>query len=392
MSNIVSSERKKKRRHRDKHRSNAEVGGNNPINTTAPPRQEVTRSKAISSVRYQSLDDLDDDDKEMFDILANPKKRMSNMNSQESFVNETTGGTGGTGETSNNDMLESDNMARRSSKDLGGGVSLVDNRRTPAPMSQKSPLVSPRINSPPSPHSPSVKDFPQLDRIDNSVWNDNSQQWKEGPDAGYMMSPQEEIKRKQELLEGFDKLARKGVRIHRMFDMNSSLEEMDSEYQRLVRQRELEQSIRFQRRLLLTCVTGVEMFNKKYDPFEVELDGWSEVVYSEIDSYDDIFEELYEKYHTKVKMAPELRLLFALGGSAVMFHISNTMLQTSMPGMQMNPQMMQNIASRMQSMGKQGGVAPPEAGGMNGMGGMGGMRGPAPSVNKGVNGEQPRMR
>ena len=35
------------------------------------------RTRPVSSVRYQSYDDLDEDDKEMFEILANPRKRKS---------------------------------------------------------------------------------------------------------------------------------------------------------------------------------------------------------------------------------------------------------------------------------------------------------------------------
>lgn len=381
-------------------------GGENISRSSPRPPQASQPSRAVSSVRYQSLDDLDADDKEIFDILANPKKRHSHVNEVENG-----GNGGGGGVTSVRGSSGSGEREKRSSpppmtmRSERNPIAVNDNRT----QKSNSPLVSPRETSPNSPHSPSAKDFPQHMNFEPT----SNQQWASNNDEQILneMSPEEETKRKQELLEGFDKLARKGVRIHRMFDMTSSLDEMESEYQRLVRQRELEQSIRFQRRLLLTFVTGVEMFNKKYDPFDVELDGWSEVVYAEIDSYDDIFEELYEKYHTKVKMAPELRLLFALGGSAVMFHISNTMMQQTMPGMggQMNPEMMQNIASRMQSMGKQGGIAPqmPPNMGMGGMGGnmgmgggnmgnmgmggnMGGMRAP-PTVSN-MNGEQPKMR
>ena len=353
-----------------------------PQTRASPKPQPQSQAATVQSVRYQSLEDLDDDDKEMFDLLANPKKRKSQMrNDDDEQMNENVG------------------MGAPILNVKKEALNIIDNRKS------NSPLVSPKSKSPHSPHSPSIQDFPQISDFRPNTGGGPQWTRSDSPIGNYM-SPEDEIKRKQEILEGFDKLARKGVRIHRMFDMSSSLNDMEGEYNRLVRQRELEQSIKFQRRLLLTCVTGVEMFNKKYDPFDVELDGWSEVVYSEIDSYDDIFEELYEKYHTKVKMAPELRLLFALGGSAVMFHISNTMLQTTMPGMQMNPEAMQNIAMRMQNMGKQGGMAPPNMGNMGGnmggnmmgnmggnmMGNMGGNMMGGMKLNKGDNGEQPRMK
>ena len=43
--------------------------------------------------------------------------------------------------------------------------------------------------------------------------------------------------------------------------------------------------------------------------------------------YDDIFEELHEKYKSKSQMAPELKLLLMLGGSGFMFHLTNTMFK-----------------------------------------------------------------
>ena len=45
------------------------------------------------------------------------------------------------------------------------------------------------------------------------------------------------------------------------------------------------------------------------------------------DDYDDIFEELHEKYKTKTSMPPELRLILMLGGSGFMFHLTQTLLR-----------------------------------------------------------------
>ena len=68
-----------------------------------------------------------------------------------------------------------------------------------------------------------------------------------------------------------------------------------------------------------------------------------------VNDYDEIFEELYDKYNTKTKVAPELKLMFALGGSAFMFHLTNTMFKTSLPGMddimKQNPDLMKQFAS-----------------------------------------------
>ena len=81
----------------------------------------------------------------------------------------------------------------------------------------------------------------------------------------------------------------------------------------------------------MAVVTGLEFLNNKFDPFDVKLDGWAESVNENVDDYSDIFGELHEKYQSKAKMAPELKLLFQLGGSAIMLHMTNTMFKSSLP-------------------------------------------------------------
>ena len=80
----------------------------------------------------------------------------------------------------------------------------------------------------------------------------------------------------------------------------------------------------------------------------MNLDGWGESVNENLNDYDEIFEELNEKYGGGGEMAPELRLLFTLAGSAFMFHLSNTMFKSSIPGMddvlQQNPELMKQLA------------------------------------------------
>jgi hypothetical protein len=135
---------------------------------------------------------------------------------------------------------------------------------------------------------------------------------------------------KKELLYQMERLESKGYRLPRKFSMQSDLEEMRSEYHRILREKEVDASVRFQRKMLMACVTGIEFLNTRFDPFDVHLDGWSEQVHENITDYDDIFEELHEKYkHTGRKMAPELRLLMSLSGSAFMFHLTNSMFKQS---------------------------------------------------------------
>ena len=128
------------------------------------------------------------------------------------------------------------------------------------------------------------------------------------------MSPKDivrnEINQKREIIYQLERLESKGFKLPFKFNMNSDLDEMISEYNRIIREKELDGSVRFQQKMLMAFVSGTEYMNSRYDPFSVKLDGWSEQVNENINDYDDIFEELHYKYKSSgKKMAPELRLL-----------------------------------------------------------------------------------
>ena len=154
---------------------------------------------------------------------------------------------------------------------------------------------------------------------------------------------------KFKLLCLLERLEKRGIKSHKKFSMSSSYDEMKHEFDRLTSQREMDQSVKFQRKMLIAAVTAIEFLNSKFDPLDAKLDGWSESVHEGINDYDDVFEELHEKYKSKSKMAPELRLLLTLGGSAFMFHLTNTMFKSSLPGMddvmRQNPDLMKQFAS-----------------------------------------------
>ena len=169
---------------------------------------------------------------------------------------------------------------------------------------------------------------------------------------------QDEMTEKKEILYQFDRLRSKGIKVPYDFNMNSNIHEMRSSYERIKREKEIDAAIRFQRKMLMGFVTGCEFLNTRYNPFSVELDGWSEQVHESVDDYDDIFEELHDKYKDSgSNMAPELRLLISLGGSAFMFHLTKKMFSNSqLPKveevLQRNPELMKKFqeASAMEYM------------------------------------------
>ena len=147
------------------------------------------------------------------------------------------------------------------------------------------------------------------------------------------MSKEELLKEKFSVLKKLEDLEKKGVELTKKYNMESSLAEMQGEYETIISEKEKSNSVKFQGRMLMAAITGLEFLNNKFDPFDLKLDGWAEQVNESIDDYDDIFAELHDKYKSKAKLAPELKLMFQLGGGAIMLHMTNTMFKTSMPGM-----------------------------------------------------------
>jgi hypothetical protein len=161
--------------------------------------------------------------------------------------------------------------------------------------------------------------------------------------------PEKEKKEKIEYLNKLQRLEAKGFPVARRFTMDNSLDEIKQEYDRLVDARNLEGSLRFQRQALMGVVTGLEWMNNRFDPFDLNLDGWSESVHENVEDFDEIFEELYDKYKDRGKMPPEARLLFSLAGSGFMVHVSNTFMKQRMPSaadvLKNNPELARQFAA-----------------------------------------------
>jgi len=152
------------------------------------------------------------------------------------------------------------------------------------------------------------------------------------------------LKEKFIYLRKLEQLESKGATLSKRYSMDSSLDEMMGEYEHIISEKEKTNSMKFQGKVFTTFITGIEFLNNKLDPFDVKLDGWSEQINENLEDYDEIFAELHDKYKSKAKMAPELKLLFQLAGSGMMIHMTNTMFKSAIPGMddimRQNPDLM----------------------------------------------------
>lgn len=169
--------------------------------------------------------------------------------------------------------------------------------------------------------------------------------------AANRLSPEEERKQKIELINKLNRLEQKGFNLTKRFTLDNTLDEIKEEFDRLVDAKNLEASLRFQRQCLMGFVTGFEYLNGKFNPFDWQLEGWSESVHENVEDFDEVFEELYDKYKGRGNMPPEAKLLMSLVGSGFMFHMSNTFFRQKFASMDAgdifrnNPQLAKQFAA-----------------------------------------------
>ena len=158
---------------------------------------------------------------------------------------------------------------------------------------------------------------------------------------------------KADLVNKLGRLEKKGFTVNKRLNAYSPIDELRNEVKRITYSIDVDKSVKFARRMLIACTTGLEFLNKKYNPFEIQLEGWSENVMENVDDYDEVFEELYVKYRTKMHVAPEIKLIMMLGGSAMMFHLTNSMFKSVMPNMndviKQNPALVQSMMAAVQN-------------------------------------------
>jgi hypothetical protein len=147
-----------------------------------------------------------------------------------------------------------------------------------------------------------------------------------------------------DMLMKLDDLRSRG-HVIRDFDLTSKLLDMKKETFRIQRMMEIKASLKFQQKMLIAVVSAIEYGNKTFDPFGIDLNGWSENVFENVEDFNNVFERLYEKYRKRGEMLPEIELMLTLAGSAFMFHMSNQLFKSvSLPQGQMR-QLRQTVRS-----------------------------------------------
>ena len=140
------------------------------------------------------------------------------------------------------------------------------------------------------------------------------------------MTDRDKQVRKLDLLRRFKDLRNRGYTDITPYNMSSDLEDMEIEYEYMSMTQRRKNGVKLYSNFMMNMVTGIEFLNENYNPFEVKLSGWSDEIGSNLDDFEDVLGDIFEKYKGNGKqMEPEMKLAFMLFGSAATFHAKNTL-------------------------------------------------------------------
>jgi hypothetical protein len=176
-------------------------------------------------------------------------------------------------------------------------------------------------NSEESKQNPPLKSFNinpnQSASKPSNTHNDDSEE--DGPH-----NKEDRMLKQLDMLRKLGELTQHGVKLSQNYNMYSDYNTMKYEYELHKNIRSKQNSVKMMTNVLLIACNGLEMLNDKHNPFDIKLEGWSDQINDDSTDYYEVFSELYEKYNKPGKgVAPELKLLFMISGSAVKFHLTN---------------------------------------------------------------------
>lgn len=146
--------------------------------------------------------------------------------------------------------------------------------------------------------------------------------------------PPEELRRRREEDERKEKmqllhmLHRYGERGHKFsnddgYSMENDVEELRFEVSRIRKDISAKHSVKWYKVFLMILVSSVEALNTRFDPFGIQLKGWSRDMNEKKEDLDDCFHRLHDKYSAQATIEPEWELAFAFFGGGLMYHLES---------------------------------------------------------------------
>lgn len=277
-----------------------------------------------------------------FDMIANPNKIISITKAETSELDELLKETDSENSSANSKSLSKKSRSQTSTESSSSTQSSTKNTSNSRPTYDK--INIPETSKPVRPQIPAFKlqSGSSLDSTLNpstapsvhpNMSNNTSIKSTELNEPVIPLTQQEIRMKKIEMLRKLCEIKAKGYQLSKDYDFNSSLEEMEYEYELLKSFADKRNGVKIFKNGMLQAVSVIEFLNDKYDPFDFHLSGWGEHMSVEVDTWEDVLEEIYEKYKgTGKKMAPEIKLLYLIIASASAFHFSKSH-SSKLPGL-----------------------------------------------------------
>lgn len=219
-------------------------------------------------------------------------------------------------------------------------------------------------------------------RDDNSDYDDDRDSHysdrEEEEEQPHRMTYEEILKEKLKLIRRSRILRSRGylpqTSNNRDWTVMDDYEEMKMEVEARDRMYRDDKSLGWWRQGTSWFSTGIQWANDKFDPVGVNITGFADDMDDELEKgeFDDIFLELDEKYSDKVKMAPEVRLVFGvgqiMGRRAFMNHFGRQMAPDLRTVVENNPDIMNRIMEASHDQFRRDAGMAPSAHGLGNMG------------------------
>lgn len=149
--------------------------------------------------------------------------------------------------------------------------------------------------------------------------------YKESPYSN--MTHEEIMQKKAFFLSQLKRLESKGHVPSRRLGTEHDIEEIEAEVVRIKKDIAMTTGVNFCKQGLVFLASGLELGNRTLN-IGAKLDGFSTCIMATQDRYDEVFEELYEKYASNINAGPEIRFLSMFGMSMFAFHLEKSMADT----------------------------------------------------------------
>ena len=244
-----------------------------------------------------------------FNMIANPNKIIQ-YNKPQTETSEIIKSNSSTSSTSSTNSVKSSTSSKKSSS------STNRHNYSDSKHSYERIAVSPKQQPPIIPFNTSKPNT-------NVNTNTNTNVETEAEKPVKQLTPQEIRMKKIEILRKLCEIKAKGFNLSKEYDFNSSLDEMEYEYELLKSFADKRNGVKIFKSGLLQAVSVIEFLNDKYDPFDFHLSGWGEHMQIESENWEDVMEEIYEKHKgLGKKRSPEIKLLCLIAASAAAFHFT----------------------------------------------------------------------